>query len=275
MAAFTKVSIADEGTFAALATAGGRPDTSTLTFAQVEFESVDFTVVTVTTPRQPTSCSTAESPDAQGEQRNAAGEILVLRRGTLTLKHYVHQVGSSGLPVPDLTSFKLANTLRVDEGAPPNASDNISAGVSTTRITPTSAISWEHGLLASFLDATTEKPTSTRCTGTTGGNKILSPALLAQPANGATAHFYRQLYAKRTWSTVTKAVRLMKLEERAMIRRIREEAAASKAAIAAARAKADAVVEDDDADTKAKAEADAKAKAEAEAKAKADAEAGK
>jgi len=43
---------------------------------------------------------------------------------------------------------------------------------------------------------------------------------------------------------VTKAVRLMKLEERAMIRRIREEAAASKAAIAAARAKAKAVVED-------------------------------
>ena len=87
-----------------------------------------------------------------------------------------------------------------------------------------------------------------------------------------------------TVAEVTKALRLAKLEQRAMIREIREEHARNKAELAAAKAKAEEVVDDDDgaeaeaaakaqadADAKAKAEADAKAKAEADAKAKAEA----
>ena len=87
-----------------------------------------------------------------------------------------------------------------------------------------------------------------------------------------------------TVAEVTKALRMAKLEQRAMIREIREEHARNKAELAAAKAKAEEVVDDDDgaeaeaaakaqadADAKAKAEADAKAKAEADAKAKAEA----
>ena len=73
-----------------------------------------------------------------------------------------------------------------------------------------------------------------------------------------------------TVAEVTKALRLAKLEQRAMIREIREEHARNKAELAAARARAEEVVDGDD---DAEAEAAAKAKAEADAKAKADADA--
>jgi len=76
-----------------------------------------------------------------------------------------------------------------------------------------------------------------------------------------------------TMLEVTKAIRLMKIEERATIRRIREEREILDKVREArdAKAKADDDVVDGDDEAKAKAEADAKAKAEADAKAKADA----
>lgn len=208
MAAIIKVSLADESAFAEISTSTGRPTPSGLTFAKVEFESVEFTVDPVATQRTPTSCSTAESPDAQGFHRDGSGDIYQLCTGTLTLAHYVDQVGGSSDAVTDLTSFRLARTLLVDEGAPPAISSVITTGVSATRITPATAGHWEHGLLAAVEDATTGKRTSTRITGTSAGDKILSPALLAAPANASVARFHRQLYAKSTWSTATVAVRL-------------------------------------------------------------------
>lgn len=206
MPAITKVSMLVESTFCAIASSTGRPSTSGLTFTKVEFESVEFAAAPVATDRTPTDCSTAEAPAAQGQHRNASGNRLQLRPGTLTLRHYVQNVGTSGDSVTDLPCWWTASTLLVDGGAPPAASSTITTGVSATRITPGTANNWEHGLLVAVSD--TGKFCTTRITGTTGGDKILSPALPATPANGSTARHFRQLYAKRTWSTATVAVRL-------------------------------------------------------------------
>lgn len=59
-----------------------------------------------------------------------------------------------------------------------------------------------------------------------------------------------------TVAEVTKAMRLMKLEQRALIRGIREEEARAKAAIAAAKAKAEAVVEEPEPEPEPEPEAD-------------------
>lgn len=208
MAAILKVSIADESTFAAIAASTGRPASSGLTFVKVEFESVEFTVEPVATDRTPTTCSTAGSPPAQGQHVNSAGDRLQLRRGTITIKQYVENVGSSGDAVTDLPCWMAAETLLVDEGAPPAATDTIAVGVSATRITPTTAARWEHGLLVATEHAGSGRFQTARITGTAAGDKILSPALLATPANGSSTAFARQLYAKRAWSSSTVAYRL-------------------------------------------------------------------
>lgn len=206
MPAITKVSMLVESTFAAIASGTGRPSTSGLTFVKVEFESVEFTAAPVATDRTPTSCSTASHPPAQGQHRNTSGNRLQLRPGTLTLRHYVQNIGASASQTTDLACWQTAATLLVDEGAPPAASSTISTGVSTTRITPAVANNWEHGLLVAVSDS--GKYCTARITGTTGGDKILSPALPNTPANGSTARHFRQLYAKGTWSTASVSVRL-------------------------------------------------------------------
>lgn len=208
MPAITKLSWLLESNFAALSSGSGRPATSALTFTQAEFESVEFTVAPVASARTPTSCSTAQAPDTQGQHVDGSGDQLALRRGTLTVKQIVENIGASSDAITDLSCFQGAATLLVDEGAPPATDDEMTTGVSATRVTPANVGRWEHGLLFSCEHAGSGRYQTARISGTSTGTKIFSPALLAQPANGSTARFMRQLYAKRTWSTSTLAWRL-------------------------------------------------------------------
>ena len=203
--AILKVSMADESTFASIASTTGQPDWSGLSFTEIEFESAELVIQPLQEDRAPTRCSTAEAPPQAGEWRNSSGTPYQIRRAVLTLKVAVDNVGSSGLAVTDLASYKLAATLLLDD-PPPAASSVVTTGVSTTRGTMATNADWEYGALVGV--SYNGRQVSTRCTGTTGGDKILSPALPAAPANGSTARFFHQLYAKSTWSSTSKAFRL-------------------------------------------------------------------
>lgn len=203
--AILKVSMADEADFAAIAAGTGKPAVSALTFEEITFESAEFEPQPVQQDRTPTRCSTAEMPPDAGESRDSSGTPYELIRGKLKLKVYIDNVGSSGLQVTDLVSYKLLRTLLLDD-PPPSATSNITTASSETRITPAGAADWEYGSIVAFEH--NGRRVSTRCTGLDGAEKILSPALLGTPANGTVARFFRQLYSKGSWSSVTKAFRL-------------------------------------------------------------------